>query len=166
MDFEKVISDRTSIRKYEKTEISSAVLEKLVDAGRKAPSARGVEPWEFVIVKNQQRLVELSQIVANGSFIKGAKAAIIVFCKDTKYYLEDGCAATENILLAAAANDLGACWIAGDKKEYVGQVGEMFNADNLHLISIISLGFSAEAKVQTKKRSLENVIHWEAFKNR
>ncbi len=166
MDFEKVVFARTSIRKYKKSEISSDVLEQLVDAGRRAPSARAVEPWEFVIVQSQQSLLKLSQIAANGSFIKDAQAVIIVFCKNTKYYLEDGCAATENILLAATANGLGACWIAGDKKEYAGEVGKMFNAGDLQLISIISLGFSDESKIQIKKRSLENVIHWESFKNR
>ena len=166
MDFEKIISDRISIRKYKKAEISSDILMKLVNAGRKAPSARSVEPWEFVIVQNKQSLLKLSRIAVNGSFIKDAAAAIIVFCKNTKYYLEDGCAATENILLSATANGIGACWIAGDKKDYALQVSKMFNADKLRLVSIISLGFSDELKIQVKKRVLEDVIHWESFKNR
>ncbi|MBU1043769.1 MAG: nitroreductase family protein [Candidatus Omnitrophica bacterium] len=166
MDFDKVVCDRTSIRKYKTTEISRAVLEQLVDAGRRAPSARAVEPWEFVVIQDSSSLLGLSEIAANGSFIKDAQAAIIVFCQKTKYYLEDGCAATENILLAAAAQGIGACWIAGDKKEYAEQVGEMFKASGLLLVSIISLGIADELKAQSKKRCLADVIHWESFKNR
>jgi nitroreductase len=164
MDFEKVVNLRTSIRKYKSTKIDRNVLEKLVDAARRAPSARAVEPWEFIVVQSQDSLLKLSQLAVNGSFIKDAPAAIIVFCAPTKYYLEDGCAATENILLAAADQGLGACWIAGDKKEYADQVCRMFKADaGLCLVSIIAIGIAAEPKIQAKKRSLAQVIHWESF---
>ncbi|MBU1086788.1 MAG: nitroreductase family protein [Candidatus Omnitrophica bacterium] len=166
MDFSQAICNRTSIRKYKSAEISRVILEQLVNAGRRAPSARAVEPWEFVVVQSPQTLRELSEIAANGSFIQYAQAAIIVFCRKTKYYLEDGCAATENILLAAAAQGIGACWIAGDKKEYASQVSEMFRASGLQLVSIISLGIPDEIKAQSKKRSLDNVIHWEFFKKK
>jgi nitroreductase len=43
-------------------------------------------------------------------------------CKDTKYYLEDGCNASQNILVAARAHGLGSCWVAGDKKPYAEKV--------------------------------------------
>lgn len=166
-DFGKVVCQRTSIRKYKSIEIGRDVLEQLVDAGRRAPSARSVEPWEFVVVQSKESLLKLGQIAVNGSFIKDAHAAIIVFCAQTKYYLEDGCAATENILLSAADQGLGACWIAGDKKEYAQQVCEMFKVkDNVALVSIIALGIADESKIQTKKRPLEAVIHWEFFNKR
>ena len=45
--------------------------------------------------------------------ISGLRSCI---CRDTHFYLEDGCAATENILLAARDLGLGSCWVAGDKK--------------------------------------------------
>ena len=44
------ISKRTSIRGYKLRPISKDVLEKLVDAGRRAPTARAVEPWRFVML--------------------------------------------------------------------------------------------------------------------
>jgi nitroreductase len=166
-DFTKLICQRTSIRKFKPIEIKRDVLEQLVDAGRRAPSARAVEPWEFVVVQSKESLLKLGQIAINGSFIKDAQAAIIVFCAKTRYYLEDGCAATENILLAAADQGLGACWIAGDKKEYAQQVCELFKVnDALVLVSIIALGIADEHKIQVKKRPLEAVIHWEFFNKR
>jgi len=165
MDFFDVINNRASVRDYRDRVVERAVLKKLVDAGRRAPTARAVEPWEFVVVTQRQALTKLSELLSpNGAFIAQAGAAIVVFSRDTKYYLEDGCAATENILLAAAAHGLGACWIAGDKKPYAQTVCAEFNAPaGMKLVSIVSLGWPKPAAAQKKNRSLEDVVHWEQF---
>jgi len=157
------ITRRVSVRKYQDKPVDKTLLEKMVDAGRRAPTARKVEPWEFVAVQNKDMIKKLGETVSpNGAFLKDASAAIIIFCAETKYYLEDGCAALENILLIAADLGLGACWIAGDKKDYCRQVAELLGAsEDLKLIGIISLGYPAEEKKQERKRSLAEVIHWE-----
>jgi len=159
------IKNRISVREYKKDPVEKKLLELLVDAGRRAPTARAVEPWEFIVVTNTAVLAKISELVApNGAFIKAAASAIITVSKDTKYYLEDGCAATENILLCAADLGLGACWIAGDKKPYCDKVLELLSAPrDLRLISIISIGWPMTEKPQQKNRALENVIHWEKF---
>lgn len=158
------IVKRASVREYQSKPVPKDLLEKLVDAGRRAPTARAVEPWEFVVITRKETLQKLGQIATSGSFIKGAAACIAVFCKDTKYYLEDGCAATENILLAAAELGLGACWVAGDKKPYAGEITRFLGASSdFKLVSMISLGWPKEEAEQAKNRKLEDVMHWERF---
>jgi len=158
------ISQRASIREYQTKSIGKELLEKLVDAGRRAPTARAVEPWEFVAITNKETLKKLGQIANTGPFIKDAGASIAVFCQDTKYYLEDGCAATENILLAAADLGLGACWVAGEKKPYVNEIAQVLKVPlNFKLISLISLGWPKKEVKQIKHRELKDVIHWEKF---
>lgn len=158
------IAKRASVREYQSKLVEKASLEKLVDAGRRAPTARAIEPWEFVVIQNKETLKELGQISPNGSFVKDATACIAIFCKQTKYYLEDGCAATENILLAAQALGLGACWIAGDKKDYVNVVAELLGVpQDLKLVSLISIGWPKERVEQVKTRTVNEVIHWERF---
>ncbi len=164
MDTFKAISTRASVRRYKKKAISKDILEKLVDAGRRAPTARAVEPWEFAIVTEKGILRKLGEIANTGTFIKDAACCIAIFCKETKYYLEDGCAATENILLAAADLGLGACWVAGDKKPYTEEVANLLKAPTgLKLISLLSIGWPAEEAQQSKNRPLKDVIHWEGF---
>jgi len=158
------ISKRASVRKYQSRPVDRALLETLVDAGRRAPTARAVEPWEFVVVTGRKALEALGQIANTGPFIKDAACCIVVYCKDTKYYLEDGSAATENILLAAAACGLGTCWVAGDKKPYAGRVSELLGAPrDMKLISLIPVGWPEKEPVQAKSRKLKDVIHWEKF---
>jgi len=92
------IYKRTSTRKYIKKDVPHKIIELLVDAGRRAPTARCVEPWEFVVITDSEQLKKIAQIAQNGNFIKDAPCAIIVLCKETKYYLEDGCRGQEGIL--------------------------------------------------------------------
>ena len=158
------IAKRASVRKYQNKAISKKDLERLIDAGHRAPTARKVEPWEFIVVTDKIMLQKLSELAVNGSFIKEAAAGILIFCHETKYYLEDGCAATENILLAAADMGLGACWIAGDKKPYGLQMGQMLGVpEECNLVSIIALGWPDAEPAQVRHRGLAQVLHWERF---
>jgi len=164
MDAFECISKRASVREYQTKSISQQALTQLVDAGRRAPTARAVEPWEFVVVTERELLQTLGELANTGVFIKDSAACIAVFCQDTKYYLEDGCAATENILLAACSFGLGACWVAGDKKPYAEEIKKLLNApSDLKLISLIALGWPKEEIRQSKKRQIKEVIHWQRF---
>jgi nitroreductase len=158
------IAQRASVREYQDKPVDKMVLEKLVDAGRRAPSARHVEPWIFIALTQKEVLKKLGQLAPNGSFLSQAAAGIIVFCEETKYYLEDGCAATENILLAAADLGLGACWVAGDKKDYASEVAHIFGVPSKYkLVSMIALGWPKQPVLQKKYKELQQVLYWEEY---
>ena len=102
------IVKRRSVREYLPKEIPQEILIKLIDAARLAATARNEQPWEFVVVTDKQKKAKIAGISApNGAFMAEAGAVIAVFCLDSKYYLEDGSAATENILIMAADLGLG-----------------------------------------------------------
>lgn len=166
MEAIEVIKTRRSIREYLDKPIPKDALGKIVDAARFAPTARGIQPWEFIVVSEQAALKKIADIAEYGKFIAQAKACIAVFCQDTKYYLEDGSAATQNILLAASALGIGSCWVAGDKKPYCSQISSLLNVPpNFKLVSLVSLGYpkSKDSFKISEKRNLTQVIHWEKF---
>lgn len=166
MEALEVLKIRRSVREYKDKPIPKEALEKIVDAARFAPTARNEQPWEFIVVTEKETLKKMGGITDHGKFIVEAAACILVFCNDTKYYLEDGCAATENILLAATALGIASCWVAGDKKSYCRQLHELFYVPlSFKLVSIISLGYPESEKVFNiaDKRSLQELIHWEKF---
>lgn len=164
MDTFDAIRKRISVREYADKPIEKEKLEKITDAGRLAPTARGEEPWEFIVVTKKDKLKELADIADHGKFLAGASAAIAVFCKETKYYLEDGCAATENILVAAADLGIASCWVAGDKKPYCPDIAHALGVpEGFKLISILSLGYPKIPPVPHKKRPLKELLHWEKF---
>jgi nitroreductase len=166
MDVLDSIRSRFSCRTYRPDPVPSEVLMKLVDAARMAPSSRGIQPWEFVVISDVSTLRELSKIVDTGRFLSKAAACIAVFCRtDTRCAVEDGSAATQNILLAATALGVGSCWVAGDKKPYQPAVEKLLRAPtHLKLISMVSLGVPGEEQpTDRKRRSLEDVLHWQRF---
>ena len=166
MDALEAIKLRRSIREYNNKPIAKEALDTIVDAARFAPTARGVEPWEFIVITKNETLRKIAELAENGRFVAGAKACIAVFCSDTKYYLEDGCAATQNILLAATALGIGSCWVAGDKKPYCSQIGGLLSVPgSFKLVSLIALGYPESDKsfVVKGKRDLNEVTHWEKF---
>lgn len=163
MDGIKLLKSRRSIRKYTSQIIPDEVIFDIIDCARLAPSARNEQPWLFVIIKNQELKNQIAEITDHGKFLKEAYCGIAVFCKNTKYYLEDGCAATENILLATWYYGIGSCWIAGDKKPYAEEVGRILNLPQSYkLVSLVALGYPDNdelKKVQNiKKKSLKEVM--------
>jgi nitroreductase len=161
MDAIDVLTTRRCVRKFDTKEVPRELIEKIVDCGRLAATAINIQPWEFVVVTNPKRLRAIADITDHGKFIVAAKACIVVLCRDTKYYLEDGSAATQNLLLAAKAYGLGACWVAGDKKAYAGKICNLLGArPEFRLVSLVPLGFPAEDPVKSK-RALSEVLHWE-----
>lgn len=165
-NFLKFLKIRRSIRVFENKSISKKQLEKIVDAARFAPTARNVQPWEFVVVTDKHKLTEFAKLAENGRFMSQAAACIAVFSIDTKYFLEDGSAATCNILLASTALGIGSCWVAGDKKPYCQQVNALLNAPlGMKLISMVALGYPQEKNVfkMMPKKELKGMLHWEKF---
>jgi len=163
MDALTALRTRRSIRRYQNRPVPREALETIVDCGRLAATARGVQPWAFVVVTDPAMRARLAEICEYGKFLAGAPAAIVVLCEDTKYYLEDGCNATQNMLVAATALGLGSCWVAGDKKPYAGEIHRLVGApDGDKLIAIVAIGYPDE-QPSPSKRPLEDVIHWESF---
>lgn len=111
------IMTRTSIRSFADKPLADSQIETLLRAGMAAPSAVNKQPWKFVVVKNKQLLRQIADSLPNTRLTTAACA--IVVCGDmTKtldgvardFWIHDCSAATENILLAAHALELGAVW--------------------------------------------------------
>jgi len=155
---------RRSLRSFLPDTIAKETIEQIVDAGRLAPTARNVQPWEFVVVEDASMRKQLAGIMEYGKFIAQAPVCIVVLCQDCKYYLEDGCAATTNMLLAAHGLGLGACWVAGDKKPYAENVRKLLGApEDFRLVASIALGKPSGTGTRAAKRPLSEMLHWEQY---
>ena len=166
MDAIEALTTRRSVRRYLPKPIPPESIEAIVNAGRLAPTARNVQPWEFVVVTESAKRAQIAAITEYGKFIAEAPVCIVVLSKQTRYFLEDGSAATTNMLNAARALGLGSCWIAGDKKPYAGRIVELTGAPaDLLLISLVAIGHPVDIPTPPK-RTLGEVIHWESFGGR
>jgi len=163
MEAIEVLKTRRSVRTYGNEPVDKAVIEDIIDCGRLAATARNEQPWEFIAVTDSGVRSRIAALAPNGPFIADAPVCVVVVCKDTAYYLEDGCAATQNMLLAARAHGLGSCWVAGDRKPYAHAVLEIVGAPKGYkLVSLVTIGHTT-ASPKPAKRSRSDVLHWERF---
>lgn len=164
MDALDALRTRRSCRKFADREVDPGLVEQVVEAGRLAATARNEQPWEFVAVTDADARRRIADATDHGPFIADAPVCIVILAADTKYYLEDGSAATQNLLVAAHALGLAACWVAGDKKPYAGRILEEVAApEHMRLVSMVALGYAEGDLPEPEKRPLLEVLHWEKF---
>ena len=163
MDAIECLKTRRSIRAYQDKTVPKSIVEDIVDCGRLAASANNQQPWVFVAIEDTVRREEIAGLADFGKFIARAPVCIAVFCRETKYYLEDGSAATQNLLNAARAHGLGSCWVAGDKKRYAPQIAKLVGMPaGYKLVSLVALGYPAEGS-SPDKRPLSEVLRWNRY---
>jgi nitroreductase len=163
MDAIEVLKTRRAVRAFKGEPVPREIIEDIIDCGRLAATAINIQPWEFVVVTEPGMLRRIATTTDYGKFIVDAPVCVLVLCKDTKYYLEDGSAATQNILLAARAHGLGSCWVAGDKKSYAPEICRLVGAPQSYkLVSLIPMGYPAESP-EKSKRPVADVLHWEKY---
>jgi nitroreductase len=158
-----VLKSRRSIRTYASGHVERKVIEEIIDCARLAPTAMNDQPWDFIVITGKEDLARIPTILGHGEFIANAAFCVLVTARQSDCAVEDACAATENLLIAAEAYGLGACWVAGTPQSYAPVVAKTFGAPEGHkLISIVSVGYPAEVPV-IEKRALAEVLHWERF---
>ena len=138
MEFFEVINKRHCTRSFLSKKISKRDISRLIEAGKRAPSAGGIYPVEFAVVKDQVAKIKLADTTANVlhrmDFIAQASAVIVVYADVEKtesrykargrdlYVIQDAATAAENIFLAATALGIGACWVGAFDEEGVRKV--------------------------------------------
>lgn len=114
----KTIHERRSIRKYTNEPVTDEQVETILRAGMMAPSAGNQQPWQFIVIRDQNKLKEISERHPYASFVKDAQVGIIVCGDETlavrhkDFWVQDVSACTQNMLLAIHDLGLGGVWIS------------------------------------------------------
>jgi len=164
MDALTALKSRVSVRQYKYQQIPLETLAEIVDCARLAPTGYNDQPWIFVVVTDRSLLRRISEVARHGRFLADAGACVAVFCHgDGRTPLEDACAATENMLIAAQALGLGSCWINSHGKDHSDEVKRLLKTPEGHeLMTLVALGTPGEAK-RAPKKALAEVLKWNAF---
>ena len=162
MDTFEAIRKRRSIRSFTGDPVPKEDLKKIVDAGRLAPSGNNKQPWHFIVVTDKGLIQKLS-VAAEWSAQASAMIAVVM---DTvsKYWLEDGSAAVENMLLAATALGYGTCWLEGNALPHEDSIKAWLKIpEDLRLLTLIPVGVPVNWPESKGKKTLAEVMHWETF---
>lgn len=161
MDALEAIRKRRSVRKYTGEAIPRADLETIVDAGRLAATGGNRQPWDFIVVTDGGMIDRLK--VAAGWMDKAGAIIAVVMDPTSRWWIEDGSAAIENILIACTALGYGSCWLEGWTLRHENEFKVFLGVpEELRLLTLIPIGVPAEWPSKEKK-SLSEVLHWETY---
>lgn len=168
----RVIMGRRSIRLFMEKEVTKDLIEKIVLAGRCAPSGHNMQTWRFTVLQNKKDISELKKITKQVAELKKSSfygfqnpQTIIVVSNDRRGFtaLQDSSCAIENMLLMAHSLGLGACWLnswiqISDEPE-IRKLLSLYEIPNTHIVhGVVALGYPAtQIKTPVKK---ENVIYY------
>jgi nitroreductase len=161
MDALEAIKKRRSVREYTGDPIPRKDLEAIVDAGRLAATGGNQQPWDFIVVTNQEMIQKLK---AAANWMEKAGAIVAVVLDPTsRWWIEDGSAAIQNMLIAATALGYGSCWLEGYTLPLEKQFRDLLGVpDEKRLLTLVPIGVPMQWPTKNKK-PLEEVIHWETY---
>lgn len=161
MDALEAIRSRRSVRWYTGDPIPREDLEKIVDAGRLAASGSNRQPWDFIVITDKAMIDKLK--VAAQWIQKAGAIIAVVMNPSSRWWVEDGAAAVENMLIACTALGYGSCWLEGYTLPREEEFKELLSIPKeKRLLTLVPIGVPAEWPTKEKK-SLKEVIHWERY---
>ena len=193
MQVYKAVITRRTIRRFKQKQIPAQILNKLINAGRLAPSAANLQPLEFILVNNKVLCAKVFPCLRWAGYVaprgtppenKRPTAYVAVLVNKSKavpkYMAYDVAAACENIILTAWEEAIGACWMQAIDRPKLKRILKI--PAGFRLDSIISLGYRDEApkvekfkgsikywldrkgRLHIPKRNIRGIIHWNHFR--
>lgn len=163
MDILEILKARRSIRKFQETPVSEELIEKLLEAGRWAPSGMNNQPWRFAVVTESKTREEIAKLTRYSRIVSSARLLIPVFLdKEHSYHqIKDAQAVgacLQNMLLEAHSLGLGAVWL-GEIIRSDAQIRELLGLGNeLELMAVLAMGYPAENPGDGKRKELKDLI--------
>ena len=175
MDTDKCIKTRRSARVYLKKEVPFDLVAEVLDVARYSPSSGNLQNWKFVLVKEDKKRKEISEICKDQTFVSKAPVLIVVYAEikrikilygvrgEALYSIQNCAAAMQNMILKAHELGLATCWVGDfDEKKLNNVLGV---SGDVRPQAIITLGYASEHR-PTNKQPLKNFVFFEKWGER
>ena len=171
MELWDAIRSRRNVREFADRPLAQADLDRILEAGRLAPSARNWQPWDFVVVTDRARLPELARVWQGAHFIAGATAAIAIVAPEPQGEREpsllqyDVGQATMLMMLAATDLGIGSGHASVADQELARQI--LGFPEDRFCAYLIGLGFPRTGRLaplgRLNRRPFDEVVHRERW---
>ena len=169
--FMDLVETRRSIRSYKPREVEEEKLDYILQAFRKAPSAKNLQPWKLIVVKDKKKIRDLSIACNNQTFLAEAPILIVACAKEDEAYgvmggymnsypIDLGIA-LEHLILAATEKGLGTCWIGAFKEKLVKDLLDV--PDNIIVVAITPLGYPAVEGRTRERKPLSEIVCYDKY---
>jgi nitroreductase len=174
-----LIISRQSDRKYNDLPVEKEKLERIVEAGRMAPSACNAQPWKFIVVTDPELVLRIAEaasakLIGMNSFVAQAPAILVIVrekpnmsskvgatIKNKDYSLIDIGIATENICLQAKAEGIGSCIIGWFDERMLRKLLNIPRSKRVELI--ITLGYSLSEQREKRRKPAGETVSYNKY---
>lgn len=164
------INSKRAVRSFEDKPLPAEAVQTILNAGRRAQSAKNRQPWHFIAIQDKARLKALSEMGTFAGHLAGAAlgVAIITPPRENRFSIMfDAGQAAAYMQLAAWELGIGSCpatiYEPERAKELLGY------PDDLHIYLALSLGYPAEKEDLTRsnrkggRKQFDDIIHYESW---
>ena len=157
---EKILK-RRSIRRYRREPVPDEVRDRILEAGRQAPSAANRQPWHFVVVTDPELKGKLATGRYNG-FIRDSAFTIVGVSLpydsvSERWGVVDVTIAMQNMVLAAEVQGVGSCWIGDFREEEVKRL--LGIPEEARVVALLPMGIPDEKPGPKPKKPLSEIVH-------
>jgi nitroreductase len=174
-----LIISRQSDRKYSDKPVEKEKLERIIEAGRMAPSACNAQPWKFVVVTDPDLLPKIAEaasarLIGMNTFVGQAPVIVVVVrekpnfsskvgatIKNKDYSLIDIGIASENVCLQAKAEGLGSCMIGWFDEKMIRKLLGIPGSKRVELL--ITLGYSMSDQREKRRKPAEETVSYNKY---
>jgi nitroreductase len=169
MEIIEAIRSRRSIRKYQERAIEPERLMRVLDAGRIAPSAKNLQDWKFIVVRDGEKRRRLAEAAMGQAQVAAAPVVIaacatkpdnIMPCGQLCYPI-DLAIALDHMSLAAVAEGLGTCWIGAFYEDRVKEI--LGIPAGVRVTSMLTLGYPAESPAARPRKKQEEIVAYDGW---
>jgi len=173
MDVFEAIRTRRSVRRFRGDPVPDEALRLILEAATWAPSAGNLQPWELIVVRDEEVKLKLARAALHQMWIAEAPIVIVACANERRsqlgygergrrlYCICDVSAAIQNMLLAAHALGLGSCWVGAFHDDEVSEILGL--PPGVRPIAILPIGYPAESPSPPPRRSLREVVHVDRY---
>jgi nitroreductase len=159
------IRSRRNVRQYADRPVTAEDLDEIIEAGRRSPSSKNTQPWDFIVVTDREQLRRLSGVWVGGGHIASSAATVGLVVSDedaarSRVHFDLGQAAM-SIMIAAAGLGIGSCHSGIGDKELAREL--LGYPDDHTCVLLISLGYPAGRPIAPirvpDRRPFAEVVH-------
>ena len=165
MEVFRCIRTRRTVRDFTPDPVPDAVIHKILQAARWAPSSSNTQPWHFIVVRERDIIAALGRICTQGAFIGTAPLAIAIAMEGARRPQLDAGRALQQMELVAWDEGLGTCFV-GIRGEQQQEVKTLLGIpDELELVTVLPFGYriARPPGAGTPRKPLSEIAHGERF---
>ncbi len=161
------IKEWVSIKNFKEDPIDRTILDRILEAGIRAPSAKNRQPWRFVVCRDPETRGKIKEAAFGQEHVGSAPVVIAACTTNIEYKMPNGqlsypvdlSMAVSFMMIQSRAEKLGACIVTTFDEPEVKDILSI--PYSMRIVMLLLLGYPAEIPMKSSRKSAARVVGWD-----